>query len=144
MLVMWSMRLSIIDLISSFPLQFNSLNYLAKLPPLSADFSSRSKDQSKSLSTEHLVKIFSLAHMSDEKLVEIMGDSIRWTYRKEWDAYPVLSPTREFPPVEPDENLFFINALERWDSIVFLMECHFFELAWTFHPLIFSFSYPVS
>lgn len=51
--------------------------------------------------------------MNDEKLVEIMGDSIQWVHRKEWDAYPVLKPTREFPAVEPDDNLFFINALER-------------------------------
>ncbi|CAO1630352.1 unnamed protein product [Parajaminaea phylloscopi] len=83
-------------------LDFNSLNYIAKLP--------KRPDGG---SPEHLVKIFSSERLSDDLLDEILGmDRIGWLHREEWDAYPVLSPTRNFAAIEPDNGLFYVNAFE--------------------------------
>lgn len=83
-------------------LDFTSLSYMSKLP-------SRPESQS----AEHLVKIFSLSHLSDDQLDEIMGpNTTSWIYRQEWDAYPELVPTSEFPAIQPDGGLYYINALE--------------------------------
>lgn len=90
-------------------LDFNSLSYLAKLPP-----------RRPSSSQEHLVKIFSPSRLSDEQLDELFGlERIGWTYRQEWDAYPELRPRRsdgedggDFAAVEPDEGLIYLNAME--------------------------------
>lgn len=60
-----------------------------------------------------MVKIFSPEALSDERLQAIFGkDNVVWTYRKEWDAYPYLLPKRQFPKVQIDDNLFFLNAME--------------------------------
>lgn len=38
---------------------------------------------------EHVVKLFSPQELSDGQLNEMFGEgTIRWTFRKEWDAYP--------------------------------------------------------
>ncbi|KDN46629.1 hypothetical protein K437DRAFT_256136 [Tilletiaria anomala UBC 951] len=87
-------------------LEFNSLNYIRKLPPRKARDGSFGAE-------EHLVKIFSADEISDEKLDELLGaGTVSWVLRKTWDAYPRLKPTREFPPLVADERLYYINALE--------------------------------
>ncbi|KAE8214400.1 hypothetical protein CF327_g2215 [Tilletia walkeri] len=107
---------------------FNSLSYLRRLPrisktaptsngtvhpnpsllPLSQPVSSEDNTNS-----DFLVKIFSPNPISDERLAELFGaGTVKWVYRKEWDAYPVLEPTQEFPPIELDEGLYYVNALE--------------------------------
>lgn len=84
-------------------LDFNSLNYLAKLPYQRKGTSSR----------DHVVKIFSPQPMTDGQLDSLFGtETIGWIYRQEWDAYPELKPTRRFAPVSPDDGLFYINAME--------------------------------
>lgn len=40
-------------------------------------------------------------------------NNVLWVERKEWDAYPLLTPTREFPRIVVDDGLFFLNAFER-------------------------------
>lgn len=83
-------------------LDFNSLNYISKLPKRTA-----------TAADEHLVKIFSEQPITDDLLDRLFGlDSIGWKHRIEWDAYPELQPARDFADVEPDEGLFYINALE--------------------------------
>ena len=60
-----------------------------------------------------MVKIFSTERLSDETLDAILGlDTIGWVFRKEWDAYPRLKPTREFPPLVADERFYYLNAME--------------------------------
>ncbi|KAG8908357.1 hypothetical protein FRB99_007284 [Tulasnella sp. 403] len=66
---------------------------------------------------EHIFKIFSLDHKSDEWLEEVFGKgTLGWVYRKEWDSYPKLPPTKVFPPVKPDEGLWYVNNMEPWIS----------------------------
>ncbi|PWN36762.1 uncharacterized protein FA14DRAFT_140693 [Meira miltonrushii] len=87
-------------------LDFNSLTYLEKIP-------SRTEEGKE----DHIVKLFSQERLSDDKLNEIFGqDSILWTYRKEWDAYPYLTPTTTFPKIKADDNLYFLNAMETFIS----------------------------
>lgn len=83
-------------------LNFNSLNYIAKLPK-----------RAKGSDDEHLVKIFSREQLCDQLLDELFGlNRIGWIHREEWDAYPELHPTRDFPAIQPDTGLFYINAFE--------------------------------
>jgi prenylcysteine oxidase/farnesylcysteine lyase len=83
-------------------LEFTSLTYMSTLPA-----------RSSSAAQDHLVKIFSLQPLSDEKLDELIGaGTIGWVYRQEWDAYPELHPTSVFPPITPDEGLYYLNAME--------------------------------
>ncbi|TBU28194.1 FAD/NAD(P)-binding domain-containing protein [Dichomitus squalens] len=61
---------------------------------------------------EWVVKIFSKARLDDEWLRGVFGGKVGWVLRKEWDAYPVLPPTTEFPPVKLAEGLYYVNAFE--------------------------------
>ncbi|KAK0523988.1 hypothetical protein OC842_005969 [Tilletia horrida] len=111
---------------------FNSLSYLRRLPRLQQSLDTSTSNSSSfhhvrpplaanasgirpedDTSSDFLVKIFSPNQMPDERLQELFGkETIKWVYRKQWDAYPVLDPTREFPPVELDEGLYYVNSLE--------------------------------
>ncbi len=90
-------------------LDFNSLNYLSKLGPRKAATGGGAAEGAE----QHLVKIFSEGALSDKKLEEIFGaGKVDWVHRKEWDAYPYLKPTRDFPPIQVDERLYYLNAME--------------------------------
>ncbi|KAK0567786.1 hypothetical protein OC861_002529 [Tilletia horrida] len=103
---------------------FNSLSYLRRLPRLpkknsrqTADFRppliQADADIQDDKGSDFLVKLFSPARLSDERLAELFGaGTVKWVYRKEWDAYPVLEPTSDFPPIVVDEGLYYLNALE--------------------------------
>lgn len=79
---------------------------------------------------EYLVKVFSKERAEDEWLESLFG-KVGWVYRKvvshsseytdiistqsnriQWDAYPVLPPTSQFPPVKIDQGLYYVNAFE--------------------------------
>ncbi|KAH7930566.1 FAD/NAD(P)-binding domain-containing protein [Leucogyrophana mollusca] len=64
---------------------------------------------------EWVVKIFSKERVSDEWLKTVFGH-VGWVFRKEWDAYPKLPPTNEFPPVKLDQGLYYVNAFEPFIS----------------------------
>ncbi|CEH15781.1 PCYOX1, FCLY [Ceraceosorus bombacis] len=92
---------------SGLLLEFNSLSYLRKLPE-------RKLADGRLTGEEHVVKIFSKAALNDTQLESIMGtNNLRWVFRKQWDAYPELRPTRDFPPLQVDEGgLYFLNSFE--------------------------------
>ncbi|KAH9075769.1 FAD/NAD-P-binding domain-containing protein [Lactarius deliciosus] len=50
--------------------------------------------------------------ISDDWLARVFQGQVGWVFRKEWDSYPVLPPTVEFPPVKLDDGLFYVNAFE--------------------------------
>ncbi len=61
---------------------------------------------------EWVVKIFSTALLTDEWLSGMFEGKVGWFLRKQWDAYPVLPPTTEFPPVKLMDGLYYVNAFE--------------------------------
>ena len=61
---------------------------------------------------EWVVKVFSKTRISDSWLEEMFEGKVGWVLRKEWDAYPVLDPTTEFPPVKLADGLYYVNAFE--------------------------------
>ncbi|THV06108.1 FAD/NAD(P)-binding domain-containing protein [Dendrothele bispora CBS 962.96] len=65
---------------------------------------------------EWVVKIFSMEAVEDEWLNSMFDGNVSWVYRKEWDAYPVLPPTTEFPPVKLDTGFYYVNAFEPFIS----------------------------
>ncbi|KAI0367266.1 FAD/NAD(P)-binding domain-containing protein [Pilatotrama ljubarskyi] len=87
--------------------EFNSLTYHGPL---------RGKDGVPRLDVfgeqEWVVKIFSKERIDDEWLQQMFLGNVGWVLRKEWDAYPVLPPTTEFPPVKLAEGLYYVNAFE--------------------------------
>ncbi len=87
--------------------EFNSLSYLR--PVRKRDLSPWTNEQGQ---TEWVVKIFSKQRISDEWLESMFDGKVGWVLRKEWDAYPVLSPTSEFPPVILADGLYYVNAFE--------------------------------
>jgi len=102
---------------------FNSLSYLRRIArepapnndtaPSFLHATLNASTPEDAAASDYLVKIFSQAAVTDERLSQLFGPgTIKWTYRKEWDAYPVLKPTREFPPIQLDEGLYYVNALE--------------------------------
>lgn len=92
--------------------EFLSLNYISNLGPRRGG-DAGSSPPSVNAPDDHLVKIFSLAPLSDGKLASILGDkTIAWTYRQQWESYPELHPTRDFPPIRPDQGIYYINAFE--------------------------------
>jgi len=82
------------------------------------------KPEFNSLTYHHLVregewsvKIFSAALITDEWLGTVFGEgSIKWTYRKEWDAYPKLPPTATYPPIKLDRGFYYVNSFEPFIS----------------------------
>ncbi|KAF8167814.1 Prenylcysteine lyase-domain-containing protein [Crassisporium funariophilum] len=65
---------------------------------------------------EWAVKIFSDNVLSDEWLNTMFQGQVGWVHRKEWDAYPKLPPTTEFPPVKLDQGFYYVNAFEPFIS----------------------------
>jgi len=64
---------------------------------------------------ETINKLFSRQELSDE-ILDRLYTSRSWTFRKVWKSYPKLLPNQTFPPLEPDENLFYINSYEPYVS----------------------------
>ncbi|KAL0580679.1 hypothetical protein V5O48_001320 [Marasmius crinis-equi] len=62
------------------------------------------------------VKIFSEEKISDKWLNTTFGGQVGWVHRKEWDAYPKLPPTTDFPPVKLDNGFYYVNAFEPFIS----------------------------
>ncbi|KAI0764680.1 FAD/NAD(P)-binding domain-containing protein [Fomes fomentarius] len=87
--------------------EFNSLSYLREVR--TADLGEWRNDQGQK---EWVVKIFSKRRITDAWLAAMFEGQVRWVLRKEWDAYPVLTPTTEFPPIELGEGLYYVNAFE--------------------------------
>ncbi|KAF8349812.1 Prenylcysteine lyase-domain-containing protein [Amanita rubescens] len=65
---------------------------------------------------EWIVKIFSQQRISDEWLQNVFNGQVGWVHRKEWDSYPILTPTSTFPPIRLDRGLFYVNAFEPFIS----------------------------
>ena len=71
-----------------------------------------------------------MERISDEWLATMFQNQVGWVLRKEvcpcepaldmntlltkikWDSYPVLPPTRTFPPMKLDDGLFYVNSFE--------------------------------
>ncbi|CAJ0834159.1 1680_t:CDS:2 [Entrophospora sp. SA101] len=58
---------------------------------------------------ETINKFFTRNHLSDEVLNKIYLNK-SWIYRKVWKSYPKLLPNQTFPPLEIDENFFYVNS----------------------------------
>src|SRR4051794_25951224 len=65
---------------------------------------------------ETVNKLFSHQELSDEMLDRLYTNR-SWTFRKTWKSYPKLLPNQTFPPLEPDENFFYINSFEPYISV---------------------------
>lgn len=65
---------------------------------------------------ETVFQLFSHDALADAELRDLFGDTIAWTHRKEWDAYPLLRPTGSYPPVEPRAGFHYLAAMEPWLS----------------------------
>jgi prenylcysteine oxidase/farnesylcysteine lyase len=66
---------------------------------------------------EYKVKIFSKKKVEDEWLAKVFGEgNVGWVHRKVWDAYPYARPGATFPPVKPDEGLWYVNSAEPFIS----------------------------
>nr|XP_019048632.1 hypothetical protein I302_02404 [Kwoniella bestiolae CBS 10118]OCF27562.1 hypothetical protein I302_02404 [Kwoniella bestiolae CBS 10118] len=65
---------------------------------------------------EYPVKVFSLARLTDQFINDLIGETPSWLVRKEWDAYPLLSPIGSYAPVEPIKGLHYLAAQEAWVS----------------------------
>ncbi|KAF8973540.1 Prenylcysteine lyase-domain-containing protein [Flammula alnicola] len=65
---------------------------------------------------EWAVKIFSKKELSDEWLNNMFQGQVGWVHRKEWDAYPKLPPTSQFPPVKLDRGFYYVNSFEPFIS----------------------------
>ncbi|WFD30991.1 hypothetical protein MSPP1_002019 [Malassezia sp. CBS 17886] len=64
-----------------------------------------------------LVKLFSRSELDDAMLASLFFPGrVLWAHRKAWDAYPKLTPTTKLAPFVVDDNLYNINAMERWVS----------------------------
>ncbi|CAJ0831263.1 14971_t:CDS:2, partial [Entrophospora sp. SA101] len=64
---------------------------------------------------ETINKFFTRNHLSDEVLNKIYLNK-SWIYRKVWKSYPKLLPNQTFPPLEIDENFFYVNSFEPFIS----------------------------
>ena len=87
--------------------EFNSLSYHGKV--LTKGGEARVNAEG---AEEWVVKIFSKQRLEDEWLGGMFNGKVGWVLRKEWDAYPVLPPTVEFPPVKLAEGVYYVNAFE--------------------------------
>ncbi|KAG0699722.1 FAD/NAD(P)-binding domain-containing protein [Suillus ampliporus] len=89
--------------------EFNSISYHGKVRRVEGDAGDAITD------SEWAVKIFSQERVSDEWLETVFGN-VSWVYRKLWQAYPMLLPTSEFPPVKLDQGFYYVNAFEPFIS----------------------------
>ncbi|OSC98850.1 hypothetical protein PYCCODRAFT_1438835 [Trametes coccinea BRFM310] len=87
--------------------EFNSLTYHGSVRAKDGELRRNAQGDQ-----EWVVKIFSEERVSDEWLQKVFDGKVGWVYRKEWDAYTVLSPAVEFPPVKLAEGLYYVNAFE--------------------------------
>ncbi|KDQ15081.1 hypothetical protein BOTBODRAFT_145345 [Botryobasidium botryosum FD-172 SS1] len=88
--------------------EFNSISYHNEVTR---------KDGAEGGEKEWVVKIFSTERKDDEWLESVFGaGKVGWVQRKEWDSYPQLPPRIEFPPVQIDQGLWYVNSLEPWVS----------------------------
>lgn len=87
--------------------EFNSLTYHGLLRTNDGETKLDAKG-----SPEWIVKIFSQRRLTDKWLDHMFSGNVGWVLRKEWDAYPVLPPTTEFPPVKLADGLYYVNAFE--------------------------------
>ncbi|KAI9057361.1 hypothetical protein FKP32DRAFT_1746212 [Trametes sanguinea] len=87
--------------------EFNSLTYHGSVRAMDGEVRRNAQGDQ-----EWVVKIFSKMRVSDEWLEKVFDGKVGWVYRKEWDAYTVLSPAIEFPPVKLAERLYYVNAFE--------------------------------
>ncbi|PWN52994.1 hypothetical protein IE53DRAFT_384552 [Violaceomyces palustris] len=103
-------------------LDFNSINFIAPLSYANGTLvedadGQQGNEKDPRMRKQKIVKIFSPQPIDDEKLHEIFDEeSIGWVYRKEWDAYPLLTPTESFQGIRVDENLYFVDAMEKFIS----------------------------
>ena len=70
-------------------------------------------------SGEWLVKLFSHQKMTDVILNKIFLDR-SWIHVKVWKSYPYLLSNQTFPPIELDENFFYVNSFEPLISVRYL------------------------
>ncbi|KIY43380.1 FAD/NAD(P)-binding domain-containing protein [Fistulina hepatica ATCC 64428] len=84
--------------------EFNSLSYHGEVRP-----------------GEWAVKIFSKEFPSDEWLSRVFQGSVNWVYRKEWDAYPVLSPSVALAPVKLEHGFYYVNGFEGLVAFSFIL-----------------------
>ena len=87
--------------------EFNSLTYHGHVLTKEGEKRRTATDEE-----EWVVKIFSKERLTDEWLGAMFEGKAGWVLRKEWDAYPVLPPTTEFPPVKLMDGLYYVNAFE--------------------------------
>ncbi|KAI0635392.1 Prenylcysteine lyase-domain-containing protein [Trametes polyzona] len=87
--------------------EFNSLTYHGLLRDREGELRKNASGDK-----EWIVKIFSKERVEDKWLEQLFEGKVGWVLRKEWDAYPVLPPTTEFPPVKLAEGLYYVNAFE--------------------------------
>jgi len=66
---------------------------------------------------QFIYKIFSRQELSEETLNSLFGKRTH-THRLKWNAYPVLIPVNEFPPIKIHDQLYYINALESALSVI--------------------------
>ncbi|KOS15169.1 prenylcysteine oxidase precursor [Malassezia pachydermatis] len=89
--------------------EFLSMSYLRQL--------NHATYKGKTWNKLFVVKILSQKELEDDTLARLFGpSSVLWTTQKTWSAYPELPPTDKFGRFEIDDNLWNINALERWIS----------------------------
>lgn len=86
---------------------FNSLSYIRAVRTRSLGEWRNARGE-----REWVVKVFSKERISDTWLAEMFDGRVGWALRKEWDAYPVLPPATDFPPVKLAEGLYYVNAFE--------------------------------
>jgi len=60
----------------------------------------------------HVYKIFAHKELPQSYLDEMFINHSKLVYHV-WSAYPILKPTTEYPPIELDENLYYLNAFEQ-------------------------------
>lgn len=97
---------------------FNSLNYLQVLDSQLVQKVFGNGEKVKEGQKVFVVKMFSADRLSDEVVGDLLGKKlVLKIWRKEWDAYPLLSPItdgeKELAPVRVDEGFYYVNGFER-------------------------------
>ena len=94
--------------------EFNSLVYGKKL----SNHTSTAIDQERGTTNQvyYPVKLFSSSPPSATLLANLFGTTIARVYRKEWDAYPVLSPIHhetDLSGIRIEQGIYYVNGFER-------------------------------
>jgi len=61
--------------------------------------------------------MFSRNELSENLLNHLFSERT-FTHRLKWNAYPVLKPTTEFPPIKLHNQLYYNNAIESALSVI--------------------------